>query len=74
MANNAVAKATVTIGSDGTVISARVTEHSGDGPVDRSVQRTLVKVRFIARFPDGAKEKERTYIIRFMPKIKRGLA
>jgi TonB family protein len=73
-ANNAVAKATVTIASDGTVISHELTQRSGDGPVDRSVQRTLDKVKFIAPFPDGAKEKERTYIIKFMPRIKRGLA
>jgi TonB family protein len=73
-ANNAVAKATVTIANDGAVLSARLTQHSGDGPVDRSVQRTLDKVKVVAPFPDGAKEKERTYIIKFMPKIKRGLA
>jgi hypothetical protein len=41
--------------------------------VDASVQRTLDRVKFIAPFPEGATEKERTYIINFNLKAKRML-
>ncbi|MGH7954080.1 MAG: TonB family protein, partial [Limisphaerales bacterium] len=56
-------KVSVTIASDGSVISARIVAPSGDSGVDATVQRTLDRVTFIAPFPDGAKEKQRTYII-----------
>ncbi len=66
-------KVSVTIANDGRVISARIIERSGDGGVDRSVQNTLDRVHDIAPFPDGATEKERTYIINFNLKAKRML-
>jgi TonB family protein len=66
-------KVSVTIGSDGTVITARVLDASGDARVDGSVQRTLDRVNFVAPFPDGAKEKQRTFIINFNLKAKRML-
>jgi TonB family protein len=64
-------KVSVTIASDGTVISARIIAPSGDANVDASIQRTLERVTFIAPFPKGAPEKERTYIINFNLKAKR---
>jgi TonB family protein len=67
----AITKATVTISSDGSVLSARILKPSGDASVDRSVQRTLDQVRFIAPFPEGAKDKQRTYTINFNLKAKR---
>jgi TonB family protein len=66
-------KVTVTIASDGTVMSARIIERAGDAPVDASVQRTLDRVTFIAPFQEGATDKERTYTINFNPKAKRTL-
>jgi len=63
----------VTIASDGTVITASIVTPSGDASVDASVQKTLDRVTFIAPFPDGAKETERTYIINFNLKSKRML-
>jgi len=72
--DDAITKVSVTIGSDGTVLSSRITRASGDSPVDRSVQRTLDRVGFIAPFPEGSKDKQRTYIINFNLKAKRGLA
>ena len=66
-----ITKATVTIASDGTVLSARILKPSGDASVDRSVQRTLDRVTFIAPFPEGAKDKQRTYTINFNLKAKR---
>jgi TonB family protein len=64
-------KVSVTIASDGTVISSRVIAPSGDASVDNSVQRTLDRVTFIAPFPEGATDKERTYTINFNPQLKR---
>ncbi len=64
-------KIRVTIASDGTVISARIITRSGDAKLDDSVQRTLDRVQFIAPFPSGSTDKERTYIINFNPQIKR---
>jgi TonB family protein len=66
-------KVSVTIANDGTVISARIVTPSGDMHVDASIQRTLERVTFIAPFPKGAVEKERTYIINFNLKAKRML-
>jgi TonB family protein len=64
-------KVRVTIASDGTVISARVIEPSGDASVDSSVRNTLERVQFIRPFPSGSTDKERTYIINFNLKSKR---
>jgi TonB family protein len=72
--DQAITKVSVTIRSDGTVIAHQISRPSGDAQVDRSVQRTLERVTFIAPFPEGAKEKQRTYIINFNLKAKRGLA
>jgi TonB family protein len=63
--DNAVVRFSVTIASDGTVISARITEPSGDANIDSAVQRMLDRVTFIAQFPEGATERQRTYPINF---------
>ena len=67
----AVVAASVTIASDGTVLSARVTSPSGSATVDASVRTVLQRVKFIAPFPEGAKDAERTFIISFDLKAKR---
>ena len=64
-------KVRVTIARDGTVISARVIGPSGDASVDKSVRSTLERVQFIAPFPSGSNDKERTYTINFNLKAKR---
>ena len=69
--NDGTTKASVTIARDGTVISARVIRSSGDSAVDRSVERTLERVKFVAVFPEGAKEARRTFTINFNLKAKR---
>ena len=69
--DNAITRATVTIASDGSVLSARIIQPSGDASVDRSVRDTLDRVTYIAPFPQGAKDKQRTYTIRFDLKARR---
>jgi len=71
--DDANTKVSITIASDGTVVSARILTPSGDASVDASIQRTLDRVTFIKPFPEGAKEKERIYIINFNLKAKRML-
>ena len=69
----ATAKVSVTIARDGQVVSAKITRPSGDAALDNSVERTLLKVRVIRPFPDGAKENQRTFIINFNLKAKRAI-
>lgn len=66
-------RVSITVSSDGTVESAHIVDPSGDSGVDDSVQRTLDRVTFIAPFPDGSTEKEKTFIINFNLKAKRML-
>ncbi len=66
-------KVRVVIASDGTVVSAQVIAPSGDPNTDDSVQRTLDRVTFIAPFPEGTTDKQRSYIINFNLKAKRML-
>ena len=71
--DDANTKVSITVSSDGSVITSHIIDPSGDSRVDASVQRTLDRVKFIAPFPDGAKEKEKTFIINFNLKAKRML-
>ena len=71
--DDAIIRVSVTIRSDGAVTSTQILTPSGDASVDASVQRTLDRVNFVAPFPDGAREKERTFIINFNLKAKRML-
>jgi TonB family protein len=70
-----ITKVTVTISRDGTVISSRIMNRSGDSQMDASVQRVLDRVTTVGRpFPEGVKDSELTYIIPFNLKAKRGMA
>jgi len=71
---DAVVTASVTIARDGTVISARITNASGNSAVDKSVQAALDRVRYAAPLPDNASEDQRTVDIRFNAKAKRASA
>jgi TonB family protein len=66
-------KVRVTIAHTGEVLSAVIDKPSGNPALDRSVQRVLNAVKFIRAFPEGAREKQRTYIINFNLKAKRSL-
>ena len=70
---NEIVKASVTIASDGTVISARIIESSGDAALDASVQKSLERVTFIAPFPEGTTDKQRIYAIGFNPQLRKML-
>src|SRR5262249_48722821 len=63
--DSAVAEATVVIARDGTVISAELTQASGNPAVDRSIQTTLDRVKFTAPFPETSKEEKTTVVLTF---------
>jgi TonB family protein len=69
--DDANVKVSVTIANDGRVVQSHIVDPSGDSSVDRSVQRALDRVTHLEPFPDGATDKERTYIINFNLKAKR---
>ena len=71
--DNENVKVTVTIASDGTVISARIADSSGDKALDASVQKTIERVTFVAPFPEGSTDKQRTYTINFNPQLRKML-
>ena len=71
MDEDSTAQVTVTIAKNGDVITARLVKRSGVPALDKSVQRALDKVRFVAPFPEGAKEDQRTFNINFNLKAKR---
>ncbi|HTL18174.1 MAG TPA: TonB C-terminal domain-containing protein [Patescibacteria group bacterium] len=71
--NEATTAASVTVAKDGTVISSHIIHLSGDSVVDRSVQAALDRVRKTLPLPDTALESQRTVVINFNVKAKRGL-
>jgi TonB family protein len=60
----------VTIARDGTVISSRITDSSGNAEVDASVQRALDRVKFAAPLPDSSTEAQRTIPLTFNTQAK----
>jgi len=71
--DDAVVKVSITVASDGTVVSWRITKSSGDAAVDRSVEQLLRNVTHIAPFPSGSKDSQRTYPLSFSLKAKHSL-
>ena len=70
---DAVVKVSVTIASNGSVISARITKPSGDPAVDKSVQHLIDSVPFIRAFPEDWKERQKEFKLSFSLKAKRSL-
>jgi TonB family protein len=71
--NNEHTMVKVTIARDGTVISSTITSPSGDSAWDNAVQRTLDQVTFVAPFPEGATEDQRSYSLDFNPQAAKDL-
>lgn len=69
----AVTEVEIEVAKDGTVISSRIVDPSGNARVDRSVQDALNRVRFIKEFPASWKEQRRTFRIRFDLKVREQL-
>ncbi|HVY68408.1 MAG TPA: energy transducer TonB [Verrucomicrobiae bacterium] len=71
--NSLTVIAKVTIRRDGTVVSEStyIEKSSGSPSLDRSIKRTLERVKFVHPFPEGAKDDLRPYRINFNLKSKR---
>ncbi len=69
--DTSTAKVSVTIARNGDVVEAKMVVPSGNAALDKSVERALKSVRFVAPFPAGARESQRTFIIKFNLKSKR---
>jgi len=71
--DQATVRVKVTIARNGSVISSGIVTPSGSPAVDRAIQATLDRVNYVAPFPQGAKDNQRTFIIRFDLKAIKGL-
>ncbi len=69
--NQHAVKTEITVGRDGRVISARVVERCRSEAVNKSVQRALDRVRFIAPFPSGMNDLTKTFLLDFDLQSKR---
>jgi TonB family protein len=65
-----IATVSVTIARDGTVVSSRITDPSGNTLVDQSVQATLDRVKVAVPLPEDSHEMQRTVTIKFNVKAK----
>jgi TonB family protein len=61
----------VVVHRTGKIISARITDRSGNVVIDKSVQSALDRVDHLPPFPQGATDQERTFTIEFSLKAKR---
>jgi TonB family protein len=68
----ATVKAQIVIAKSGRVISAEILRNSGVPALDKSV-RKAIDLDFIAPFPAGSKDEQRTFIINFNLKSKRAI-
>lgn len=69
--DSATVQVKVTIARNGKVVSAEIVKRSGNVVLDNSIDRVLKRVQFVAPFPEGAKDAERTFKIDFVLKSKR---
>ena len=60
----------ITIARDGTILSAHITDGSGNSPLDNSVQRALDRVRSVPPLPESETKESRTVTIGFNPENK----
>jgi TonB family protein len=64
------ADAKVTIGRDGSIISAVLVRPSGNSALDKSVERALREVTKLPPFPASTRDTQRTFSLRFSPEAK----
>ena len=68
--NSLTTEVRVVISRDGTVV-ARIVRRSGNIVLDKSVERAMLRVRTVPPFPEGAKDIERIYQIKYNLEAKR---
>jgi len=60
----------ITLARDGTVVTSRITDRSGNAQLDSSVQKALDRVRFVAPLPDSETQETREFNFGFNPEMK----
>jgi TonB family protein len=68
--DTATVEVSVTIARDGSVVSSRIVNRSGDPAVNQSVQMTLDRVRRVVPLPEDSTQSQRTVTITFNVKAK----
>jgi TolA protein len=63
-------RVTITIARDGTIISAHITDGSGNAALDNSVQKALDRVRAVPPLPESETRDSRSVTIGFNPENK----
>jgi len=63
--------AKVVIHRTGRILSAEISQRSGNSLIDKSVRRALDSVTSLPPFPEGTRDQERTFVIEFSLKAKR---
>lgn len=72
-ANTAVVSARIVVARDGRVTNWEIVQRSGVGALDNSVRRALERVTNIGRpFPEGSKDEQKTFVVDFDLKARRG--
>ncbi|HYE33610.1 MAG TPA: energy transducer TonB [Methylomirabilota bacterium] len=69
--DDAVTQVEIVVARDGTLKSKRIKKRSGVPALDKSVQNALDRVQDLPPFPEGAKDSERSFILKFNLKAKR---
>jgi outer membrane biosynthesis protein TonB len=62
----------IIVAHDGSILSAEIINKSGERALDRSVDRVLHDVTHLPAFPEGARDEQRTFLLRFNLKEKEG--
>jgi len=66
-------RAEIIVARDGSIISARILDPSGDAAMDKSIRQVLDRVRSLPAFPEGSKDERRTFRLTFSLKAKHQL-
>jgi TonB family protein len=69
--DESVVIAKVVIHRTGKILSAEISQRSGNSLIDKSVRRALDSVTSLPPFPQGTSDQERTFVIEFSLKAKR---
>lgn len=69
--SDTTAEVAVTVLKTGEILNAHIVRRSGMAGLDKSVETALARVRRLPPFPEGAREEQRTFNIRFNLKAKR---
>jgi TonB family protein len=68
----ATADVKIVVARDGAILSAEIIKTSGEPALDKSVERALRAVTSLPAFPPGARDQQRSFLLRFNLEAKEG--